>query len=205
MADETIPCIGVIVTHDAGKVCTKCKVAKDRSAFSIDRRKSDGLCVRCKACRRNHYLNDREAVLAECREYNVANQDVRRLRCLAYYYANKDARAQKMAEWYLANKDTVAQTVTAYRLSRPGYGASLRAKRRACEIRATPLWANADAIAAIYEAAALISSETGIRHHVDHIVPLQGKNVCGLHCEANLRVIPAKDNISKSNKWPIAA
>lgn len=45
-----------------------------------------------------------------------------------------------------------------------------------------------------------LSRETGIPHHVDHIVPLQGDHVSGLHVESNLQVIPATDNIRKRNK-----
>lgn len=45
-----------------------------------------------------------------------------------------------------------------------------------------------------------LTEETGVQHEVDHMVPIAGKNVCGLHVPWNLRVIPRLDNIRKSNK-----
>lgn len=73
-------------------------------------------------------------------------------------------------------------------------------KRRAAKVSATPAWANLNAIKAIYKQSMQISIETGIEHHVDHIIPLQGKTVSGLHVESNLQIIPAKQNLSKANK-----
>ena len=75
--------------------------------------------------------------------------------------------------------------------------------RRAAERRATPAWADRRAMAAAFKLARALSAETGITHSVDHIVPLQHPLVCGLHCPANLRVIPLVDNVRKANlTWP---
>ena len=68
--------------------------------------------------------------------------------------------------------------------------------------QAKPKWLNDDhqwMIEEIYELRDLRSKLTGVVHHVDHIVPLRGQNCCGLHVPWNLQVIPAVDNLSKSN------
>lgn len=68
---------------------------------------------------------------------------------------------------------------------------------------ATPPWATHEKVLEIYEQARKISELTGVQHHVDHVVPLTSKMVCGLHNEFNLRVIPATDNLKKHNRtWP---
>ena len=69
----------------------------------------------------------------------------------------------------------------------------LAAKRRAMKLRATPTWANLDDINKIY-----MSCPKGF--HVDHIIPLQHKSVCGLHIPENLRIVSASYNLRKNNK-----
>ena len=64
----------------------------------------------------------------------------------------------------------------------------------------TPLWANKKAIKEIYEICIKTTKTTGIKHEVDHIIPLRGEFVSGLHVEWNLQVIKATENRSKSNK-----
>lgn len=84
------------------------------------------------------------------------------------------------------------------------------AKRKASRMRykgnvkqATPTWANFNLMNHIYKHAKSLTQSTGIQHDVDHIVPLKGRTVCGLHCEANLQPIPHEDNMVKRNKsWP---
>lgn len=73
-------------------------------------------------------------------------------------------------------------------------------KRRANKVSNCPIWANLDAIKVVYLQAYEITRSTGIKHHVDHIIPLLGKTVCGLHVHNNLQVITAEANMRKYNK-----
>jgi 5-methylcytosine-specific restriction endonuclease McrA len=78
------------------------------------------------------------------------------------------------------------------------------AKRRAAYLYREPIWLTLEQkleIECFYYKAMRYEEETGIKHHVDHIVPLQGNNVCGLHVPWNLQVIPASDNLSKGNRY----
>lgn len=74
------------------------------------------------------------------------------------------------------------------------------AARRAQIHEAMPKWVNRRKLCEVYSESKRITMMTGIPHHVDHIVPLVSKVVCGLHVPWNLQVIPANENARKSNK-----
>ena len=96
-------------------------------------------------------------------------------------------------------------------IKRTGYYTSPKkrsetASRRARKMLATPTWLDEDQkrmIDEIYSLAKLKSDVTGICYHVDHIIPLKNKKVCGLHVPWNLQVIPAQENLSKSNHYSL--
>ena len=75
--------------------------------------------------------------------------------------------------------------------------------RRAAKYNRTPSWANMSTIRRIYELCHMISEDTGIVHHVDHIIPMLGKNISGLHVHQNLQILPATDNWAKGNRYAI--
>ena len=92
----------------------------------------------------------------------------------------------------------------AYNKAHPEKQLARTRKRQAALLKRVPAWdPDAHLIVAKYQLAAMLSQASGTPHHVDHIIPLQGKKVSGLHTFANLRVIPGSDNVKKSNKFPI--
>lgn len=92
-----------------------------------------------------------------------------------------------------------------YKMSDKGRTNSLMhdAKRRCAELKRTPVWLTETdrwMIEQAYELSALRTKLFGFSWHVDHVIPLQGKYVSGLHVPTNLQVIPATENLRKANK-----
>lgn len=78
------------------------------------------------------------------------------------------------------------------------------AKRRAAKLQRTPAWLtdiDYEHISNEYKLASLLTKVTGSPWHVDHIIPLQGKLVSGLHVPSNLRAILGIKNVLKSNAY----
>ena len=121
--------------------------------------------------------------------YYQKNREKLRENRKKYHLNNKD----KAKEYKLKNKDKIKEANRLYRLNNPHIKNTANAIRRATKLNATPKFANIKKIKEIYK-----NCPKGF--HVDHIIPLKNKLVCGLHVEWNLQYLPAKENLSKSNK-----
>lgn len=118
-----------------------------------------------------------------------------------WHKRNAERRAAYDAEKRAAKLEEYRAKARERQKKNPAVALTHVRRREAAKINATPLWADCQQIKEIYQLATKISQTTGIKHHVDHIVPLRGKRVCGLHVPVNLQVIPAIENMKKGNRW----
>ena len=120
-----------------------------------------------------------------------------------YYVENRDAVNAQKRDYWTKNKDKMKAARARWAAENAHVIRHLNATRKAHIKRATPPWADMEAIKAVYAEADRLTLETGVAHHVDHIVPIKGEMVSGLHVHWNLRPLPWRENISKKNKFEI--
>jgi hypothetical protein len=156
--------------------CCRCNIDKETTNFFNDKNRKTGKYPICKQCLKIDYKKNHEKI---------------RKRQNQYHHKNKLILLPKMKErnkkWRQENKDK---------------NCAKSAKYRASKLQATPKWANLNKIEYYYRLAKYFDEVSCgfVKHHVDHIIPLKGKNVCGLHVEHNLQILIDKHNIAKSNK-----
>ena len=172
---------------------------------------------------KNYYLANKETIKSQAKAYYAANKESMKTQLKAYCLANKEARKAYAKEYRLANKEAIkvynqtnketikAQRKTHYQANKEAINAKNKAYNKAnrgvctastAKCRATkklriPGWVTLEELVAIrrfYE-----NCPKG--YHVDHIIPLQGESVSGLHVLSNLQYLTATDNLIKNNKF----
>lgn len=191
-----------------------------RNGHVAERRAGDRGCVACDQTKRTrHYYGDREDYLRKQRLRQEANRESCREASARWRSNNREVIAEYNKAYKTEHRDMLSAYDRERRAANPekqreqqrawvernrGQKNALSAARRARIKQAMPPWLTSDdkaAIKALYDHAAELSRSTGTKHHVDHIIPLNGELVSGLHVPGNLRVITASENSRKRNKF----
>lgn len=131
-----------------------------------------------------------------CNKWRVDNRDSLLEKRRVQYSLNPDKYRKNRTDYYSKNKEIEKSRQSAFRSKNSVFFGKLNKERFDSIKAATPKWANKKLINDMY-----LNRKRGM--HVDHIIPLKSKLVCGLHCEANLQYLGAVENIRKGNRyWP---
>ena len=165
--------------------CCTCKQSLLLIAFGKSKNATNGHARVCKACRKAEYQS---------------NPIPAKQRASIWKKENPKKRLENNRIWREQNPEKTKASRNKWAHNNKAYGAFNRSVDRTKRKQAMPLWANEFFIEEAYHLAKLRTELFGFKWHVDHIIPIKGKTVCGLHVENNLQVIPAIDNLKKGNK-----
>jgi len=142
---------------------------------------------------------------AECKRiYREANKEAEALRLKKYASENKEKVNLAKKKWRDKNKEIQYTLILEWRKNNKARYNYLHAKRRAAKINATPAWLTNEEhrlISEYYVMAKELEKVFPWGQQVDHIIPLQGKTVCGLHVPNNLQILSVWQNQSKNNNY----
>lgn len=179
------------------KCCTKCNETKPYEMFTKEKATLDGFSRWCRSCKKEYkttwYEKNAESERAKAMQYHYDNYD-----------KNKHKISKRVIKWQQENKEKYAEKSKRYYEKEKHRIFAWQALARAAKRNAVPKWLNKELkqkIQDFYIEARTKTKETGVNYEVDHIVPLMGDVVCGLHVPWNLRVITRFENRSKANTF----
>lgn len=200
----------------ASSYMSRCKTCYSRLSAGQYEKHKEARLARCREYRnenservaeymRGYYQRNKDAIIQKCREYQSSAErkladKIRQSR--RYEELRDEIRRRQNA--YNATPEGRARQMERYKRHyerNQEYYTAKRAKRRAAELRAMPGWVDPKELLVFFKMARELTRKTGVRHAVDHIVPLRGRNVCGLHVPGNLQVIPWHENAKKFNHF----
>lgn len=173
------------------KECSICGGLKPVHLFPKSKGGRFGVRGNCKSCEK-----------VRQKEYREANPEKIKRLWQSWYENNPTHNKERWQTYYRSNEDRLKKASRERKRLKPHKYAAYNSNRRSAKIKATPPWLTESQLKEIedfYWLSLDLRKVTGSVYHVDHIVPLQGKKVCGLHVPWNLQVLPADINLQKGN------
>jgi len=156
-----------------------------------------------KAAFKDYYEGNKEKFALKAKVYREDNKEALDVYNKNWGEANRVNRLNYKKSYRVQNKELISSKDKIYRKENKGIVNAKNRRRELSKINRTPTWlSDLDKwlIDEIYHLSALRTELTGVEWHVDHIIPLQGEIVSGLHVPSNLQVITAKENLIKGNR-----
>lgn len=184
------------------KKCKECFLEKTINDFCKKSSTQDGLNIFCRRCHSKRNIEwqrknkDKRKLI--CANFYKRNRAVILPRNIAYNASKRDEVKARSAKRYLKNKDEIGAKNRAWASANPGRVAAKTRRYQAKKLNACPGWVDKSKIEDIYALANDLQWLSEEPLEVDHIIPLQGKNVSGLHVHWNLQIIPRSENRRKS-------
>lgn len=172
-----------VICRICGAIDKKPQKVHSKNRFSSYR------CNPCATRQRTEESKERQKELS--RLYQKENPERVRKYCKTWRDKNLETVRDTWRRWYQTERGKAVSTANT-------------SKRRSEKLLRTPSWADKAKILMFYEEARRLTKETGKKWSVDHIIPLQGELVSGLHVHENLQVMLLSENLSKSNKFDIS-
>jgi 5-methylcytosine-specific restriction endonuclease McrA len=151
--------------------------------------------VHCPRCGMLHIAKRSDAKCSECKAQRLRDKSARRRA------QNPEKARAEVRAWKATNPEKVKANKRKFQEKNRAYRCAYQRAREAEKLRATPKWADMDAIEGMYQVCGLFR-RIGINLHVDHIIPLNSKKASGLHVAENLQLLLAHDNLRKKNRLP---
>ena len=173
------------------KECSLCKSLKPVDLFPKCKGGRFGVRGNCKDCE-----SKRQKV------YRQNNPEKIKTLWKSWYEDNSSYNQERWQAYYQSNDERLKEGAKLHKKLNPHRYAHYNAKRRSAKLKATPTWLTSSQLKEIedlYWLSQDLQRVTGFTYHVDHIVPLQGRGVCGLHVPWNLQVLPSDINLQKGN------
>jgi hypothetical protein len=141
---------------------------------------------------------------AQAKQWRDKNREKVRSNKRSYYQTSETERANqalRARKWLEENRDKSRASTARWRKDNLPVAAAAQMRRKANLLKRTPSWADHDKIRQFYILAKELTEQTGVEHEVDHIHPLQGETVCGLHVETNLQILTKAANRAKGIRF----